>query len=607
MVVGFIASFLVLPRMRIFSTSGMFFHEKADIDAKKDTSVVELGGLAMLPILLFSLCICLGIPKLIGEDVISAAKVERSGLRIMQVIAGCAIMFIVGLKNDIHGTSTKAKFLALFISACMFPVSMLQVTDLQGVFGVYEMPVWVGAVVTVLLVMYITETVALLDDIDGLGAGLTTIMGGIFFCVSLNFDFLLGTIVSAALLGITIPYSILKRFFPKWKKTIIGNAGSYTIGYVLSYLTLSLIQQSGKTMPEGMLMVVMGVVMVPMLDILRVIHKRVREGRAMLVPDRNLLQHRFVRMGIKPALTPLSIIVLFLLFACVNMVWVMNKYDLSVLALIDILLWVGIQTSITYLIHRREEKIHRKEWNMEYGREAWEANPPIAIIRRKQRDFGSMGMPKSTVMGNETEFIPDGMNSVERNTKRLIDLFFSSVMLVLTSPLFLLSYILIKLDDGGPAIYSQERLGRFGRPFRIYKFRSMRLDAEKFGPALSHAGGEDDPRLTKVGKFLRSHHLDELPQLWNVFCGDMAFIGYRPERKFFIDQIMEHDPRYAFLYQIRPGVTSYATLYNGYTDTMEKMLRRLNYDLYYLEHRSFWFDLRILWLTFVNIIFGKKF
>ncbi|MCQ2197936.1 MAG: sugar transferase [Bacteroidaceae bacterium] len=210
-------------------------------------------------------------------------------------------------------------------------------------------------------------------------------------------------------------------------------------------------------------------------------------------------------------------------------------------------------------------------------------------------------------MGNETEFIPDGMNSVERNTKRLIDLFFSSVMLVLTSPLFLLSYILIKLDDGGPAIYSQERLGRFGRPFRIYKFRSMRLDAEKFGPALSHAGGEDDPRLTKVGKFLRSHHLDELPQLWNVFCGDMAFIGYRPERKFFIDQIMEHDPRYAFLYQIRPGVTSYATLYNGYTDTMEKMLRRLNYDLYYLEHRSFWFDLRILWLTFVNIIFGKKF
>ena len=113
--------------------------------------------------------------------------------------------------------------------------------------------------------------------------------------------------------------------------------------------------------------------------------------------------------------------------------------------------------------------------------------------------------------------------------------------------------------------------------------------------------------MTKVGKFLREHHLDELPQLWNVFCGHMAFIGPRPERKYFIDQIMEHDARYVFLYQIRPGVTSYATLYNGYTDTMDKMLRRLRYDLFYLQHRSWWFDFKILVKTFINICFGKKF
>ena len=96
-------------------------------------------------------------------------------------------------------------------------------------------------------------------------------------------------------------------------------------------------------------------------------------------------------------------------------------------------------------------------------------------------------------------------------------------------------------------------------------------------------------------------------KLWNVFVGDMAFIGYRPERKFFIDQIMKEDPRYAFLYQIRPGVTSYATLYNGYTDTMEKMLRRLELDLYYLNHRSWWFDMKVLFLTFASIVFGKRF
>ncbi len=134
------------------------------------------------------------------------------------------------------------------------------------------------------------------------------------------------------------------------------------------------------------------------------------------------------------------------------------------------------------------------------------------------------------------------------------------------------------------------------------------MDAEKNGPQLSTDSDSDtDPRLTKIGRFMRVHHLDELPQLWNVFVGDMAFVGYRPERKYFIDQIMQHDSRYELLYKIRPGVTSYATLYNGYTDTMEKMLKRLELDLYYLDHRSWWFDCKVLFLTFVKIVFGKKF
>ena len=202
-------------------------------------------------------------------------------------------------------------------------------------------------------------------------------------------------------------------------------------------------------------------------------------------------------------------------------------------------------------------------------------------------------------------YVVDGMNEVERNIKRLIDLFTALICLVIFSPLMLACYIAVKREDGGPAIFKQERIGRFGRPFNIYKFRSMRMDAEKDGPALYNH--ENETRMTKVGKFLRAHHLDELPQLWNVVKGEMAFIGPRPERKYFIDKIMEHDSRYSYLYQVRPGVTSYATLYNGYTDTMEKMLRRLELDLYYLEHRSLWFDFKLLVLTFLNIAFGKKF
>jgi len=208
-------------------------------------------------------------------------------------------------------------------------------------------------------------------------------------------------------------------------------------------------------------------------------------------------------------------------------------------------------------------------------------------------------------MEQDYPYIYDGMNAFEKEVKRWIDFLFAGVCLIVFSPLILICYIAVKRNNDGPVIFRQERIGRFGRPFTIYKFRSMRTDAESNGPQLCDDG--KDARLTKTGRFLRTHHLDELPQLWNIFIGDMAFIGPRPERKFYIDQIMQHDPRYAYLYQIRPGITSMATLYNGYTDTMEKMLKRLEMDLDYLQHRSWWLDGKILFLTFVKIVFGKKF
>lgn len=196
-------------------------------------------------------------------------------------------------------------------------------------------------------------------------------------------------------------------------------------------------------------------------------------------------------------------------------------------------------------------------------------------------------------------------NRMERFVKRSTDILVSVPCLVLFSPLFVIISLAIKWEDGLPIIYKQERIGLHGKPFNIYKFRSMKADAEKDGPNLLEIEG--DTRLTRVGKFIRAHHFDELPQLWNILKGDMSLVGPRPERKYYIDQIMEHDPRYTYLYQIRPGATSYATLYNGYTDTMPKMLRRLELDLFYLEHRSWWFDTKILVKTFINIAFGKKF
>ena len=200
----------------------------------------------------------------------------------------------------------------------------------------------------------------------------------------------------------------------------------------------------------------------------------------------------------------------------------------------------------------------------------------------------------------------DAMSAVGHVVKHSFDLVVSGILLIVFSPLAAICALAVKLGDGGPVIYAQERIGLHGKPFNIYKFRTMRIDAESAGaPVL--AEGEEDPRLTRVGRFLRAHHLDELPQLWNVFKGDMSFIGYRPERSYYIERIMAVNPRYRFLYQMRPGITSYATLYNGYTSTLEKMLTRLEMDLYYLRTRSVWTDIRVLGLTFLRIVAGKRF
>ena len=214
--------------------------------------------------------------------------------------------------------------------------------------------------------------------------------------------------------------------------------------------------------------------------------------------------------------------------------------------------------------------------------------------------------PGKADIDDAQDFHSDAMSAVGHVVKHAFDLIVSGILLIVFSPLAAICALAIKLDDGGPVIYAQERIGLHGKPFKIYKFRTMRTDAEAAGsPVL--AEGEEDPRLTRVGRFLRAHHLDELPQLWNVFKGDMSFIGYRPERSFYIDRIMAVNPRYRFLYQMRPGITSYATLYNGYTSTFEKMLTRLEMDLYYLRTRSVWTDIRVLGLTFLRIVVGKRF
>ena len=349
----------IIPRILVVSV-------KKDLVIPSETKskgrlrVPRLGGVSLFPILIISVGTTIVLLLTFSSSSFLEKEDTTTFVQYMFGLAGLNTMYLLGVMDDLLGVSVTSRLLIELLAALLIPLSGLWLNDLHGVLGIFELPAWIGMPLTVFIVLYITNTIPMLDDVDGLASGLAIIafaaLGGISYLAGAP----LLMIICAAMCGMLLPFFYRNVMEPRlgWRNIYLGDTGSLTIGYVLSFVVIALSKMGGTELPEGAILACFGTLIIPMLDVMRVSITRMINHRNIFQRDNNHLQHRLIQGGMRPLSVLITILVITLFFVVFNMVGVWQEWNLSLLLVADVMIWAVIQVVISYFKNKNRDFIN---------------------------------------------------------------------------------------------------------------------------------------------------------------------------------------------------------------------------------------------------------
>lgn len=358
-IISIILATYIIPRILVVSVKKDLVIPSAT-KGKGRLRVPRLGGVSLFPILVISVGATIVVLLTFFASSFLSMEDKTSFIQYMFGLAGLTTMYLLGVMDDLLGVSLTSKFLIQILAASLIPLSGIWLEDLHGLLGIFELPSWIGKPLTVLMVLYITNAIPMLDDVDGLASGLAMIAFTVLGMVASLGGEPLMMIVCVAMTGMLMPFfyrNVMVRRIG-WRNIYLGDTGGLTIGYLLSYIVIALSKLGGITLPDGVIMACFGTLIIPMFDVFRVAITRIINHRNLFLRDNNHIHHRLIQGGMRPMMVLLTILLITSFFVVFNLIGVWSGWNLSLLLVGDVIVWIFIQVVISYFKNKNRDKIN---------------------------------------------------------------------------------------------------------------------------------------------------------------------------------------------------------------------------------------------------------